>query len=687
MLSLTKRACRNLLPLIAMAILVSGMPVTQALGQDEPGSHLVDAITVENPKSDGRLELESVADFSSEGGTATIEPDSEQEESFTYEGIDTETNELIGLKRADAKDHEEESFVRAEAVETEPSPSPSPSETDPSPSPGETSASPSPTGAPSPNPSYVSISSADEPSPGPTSIPDNGSSQPAQPTPGPSPTETVTPSDQPSDADEPVNDSDASSTESSASTQSVALPDPMSVAAYILFDNPVVTGQPANDCFYWEFTAYNALMAPVTGRPSWTGVLVKTNANAAILGGNVDDLGRGIFYDCGSGGVDTLTVTMTSATATAVRESGAIDTPSACDVFNHCTYTPAAALVTPEAGTSQVGNTTLFQVQVWDHLGRPYDGTIMWGTRTGSANEGNGGSISANNGFAFFSYRGDNPGEDHITINFDPSTRFPSEIGAAVHTWAPVGADCDLLVDVCDGVSIPCADNDCVPQTVDDADCLLPISPLSDEYRDPPFDSTVLPRMAVGQSGERDMNGGTGNVAPGLKTHGSEDFPNGGFSYSRGSGTQKITISQGATTDPNCGSRGGDAGVHVTIDAESDDVYGLKARVRILNETDPDVWKFRARANITALRAGQKKFKGQGDECNAILVQEDQSWFELEVPPCKMIANTKFVRIQIRAHAFPKDARAGDWRVAGWGTVEVDWMRWTYNACGGPSCL
>ena len=211
------------------------------------------------------------------------------------------------------------------------------------------------------------------------------------------------------------------------------------------------------------------------------------------------------------------------------------------------------------------------------------------------------------------------------------------------------------------------------------ADCLLPVSPL-DEDIDEPVDSFMHPMVALGSTNRFDMNNDSNgdNVADGFIKTGSNDFPSGGYAHNQHDSQQDMTIFSSASVDPDCGARGGDVGIYRQHDAEENNVYSAKTRVRITSETDQEEVNFYARMTFHFLRANGSIIKGK--ECNQKLFREslDGSWSVLEEPACVMPDGTEGFRINVRAHAKPKNAQEGNYRVAGWGTVEVDWLEFTY---------
>lgn len=83
------------------------------------GSPLTVAMTDTDPADSEDQGLEYVTDFDTEGGTAVIEPWTDTEEVVTYEGVDEDTDELVGITRAAvAFDHPAGAFVQAGAKPT-----------------------------------------------------------------------------------------------------------------------------------------------------------------------------------------------------------------------------------------------------------------------------------------------------------------------------------------------------------------------------------------------------------------------------------------------------------------------------------------------------------------------------------------------------------------------------------------
>lgn len=83
------------------------------------GSPLAEAMTDTDPADTEDLKVERITDFDEEGGTAIAEPQTDTEEVISYEGIDEDTDELLGITRAaTAFDHPIGTFVQAGAKAT-----------------------------------------------------------------------------------------------------------------------------------------------------------------------------------------------------------------------------------------------------------------------------------------------------------------------------------------------------------------------------------------------------------------------------------------------------------------------------------------------------------------------------------------------------------------------------------------
>ncbi len=134
MLNISKAiSLKRLTALALLATLFAAGQSAHVLAQDKPqqnekGSYTLAEVTESSPAAGEALALEEVTSFRLAGGEAVLEPGTPNAETFTYVGVNTETNELTGVERPAPLAHPQGSWV--EPVEKQPSPSPSPSPTD-----------------------------------------------------------------------------------------------------------------------------------------------------------------------------------------------------------------------------------------------------------------------------------------------------------------------------------------------------------------------------------------------------------------------------------------------------------------------------------------------------------------------------------------------------------------------------
>ena len=123
---------------VVVALFVGLVPVDPGALAQDAGSNLAQEVTAPDPAEGGTLAVESVASFDPNGGEAIFEPGTAGEETFTYEGLDSSANYLVGVSRPAPGTHPIGSFVAVEQQASEPSPTPSPqpaSSPDPTPTP------------------------------------------------------------------------------------------------------------------------------------------------------------------------------------------------------------------------------------------------------------------------------------------------------------------------------------------------------------------------------------------------------------------------------------------------------------------------------------------------------------------------------------------------------------------------
>ena len=245
---------------------------------------------------------------------------------------------------------------------------------------------------------------------------------------------------------------------------------------------------------------------------------------------------------------------------------------------------------------------------------------------------------------------------------------------------------CELTYPLCGVPPLP------VPGVPDD--CSTPISPLDEDLYEPPDrPDDVGGPLVLGQEHYYGMNsdGDADGVVDGLRAHGQNDFPNAAhWDHDQYSGIQAVQIFSNAVVDHACGTRGGDVGVHKTHRASNGDIFSAQARVRIVRESDPAVTNFYVRLTFHPMRDDQSIIRNS--ECNETLWQEtpEDRWYEIS-EVCQMPASeVGNVRINVRAHARPRNGQPGpnqDFRVAGSGTLEIDWFKFSKLGCAHVSCV
>lgn len=150
--------------LVVLSLVTGLVPVDPGALAQEAGSNLAQEVTATDPADGGTLAVENVGSFDANGGEAVFEPGTSAEERFTYQGLDTSANYLVGIVRQYPNAHPSGTFVGV-IQGAEPSPSPS----------AESSPSASPTPEPSPT------EAAPETSNGPTTSGDGSSTDPPLP--------------------------------------------------------------------------------------------------------------------------------------------------------------------------------------------------------------------------------------------------------------------------------------------------------------------------------------------------------------------------------------------------------------------------------------------------------------------------------------------------------------------------
>ena len=93
---------------------------------EDSGSQLVEEVAPHEVGDNAQVRLESVAAFDPAGGDAVFEPGTTNEETFSYDTIDADTDRLLGLSRPAPASHATGTFVEAVAAPT-PTPAASPS--------------------------------------------------------------------------------------------------------------------------------------------------------------------------------------------------------------------------------------------------------------------------------------------------------------------------------------------------------------------------------------------------------------------------------------------------------------------------------------------------------------------------------------------------------------------------------
>ncbi len=119
---------RRVVSVIILAF--AGLIPLQASLAQSPGSELTEEVAAHEVGDNAQVRLEDVAAFDPAGGEAIFEPGTYNEEAFSYDSVDAETNRLIGLTRAAPLDHPLGAFVEAVGQEPPPSAEPSPAPTE-----------------------------------------------------------------------------------------------------------------------------------------------------------------------------------------------------------------------------------------------------------------------------------------------------------------------------------------------------------------------------------------------------------------------------------------------------------------------------------------------------------------------------------------------------------------------------
>ncbi|HEX2241090.1 MAG TPA: hypothetical protein VHJ82_08130, partial [Actinomycetota bacterium] len=115
--------------IIVAATLAGGLPRSFAQAS---GSELVEEVASHEYGANAQVRLKDASGFAASGGDAIFEPGTQNEEAFSYDSVDYDTNRLIGLTRPNATGHPVGSFVESLEPATDPpeeSPSPSPTPT------------------------------------------------------------------------------------------------------------------------------------------------------------------------------------------------------------------------------------------------------------------------------------------------------------------------------------------------------------------------------------------------------------------------------------------------------------------------------------------------------------------------------------------------------------------------------
>lgn len=324
--------------LATIALVAQVGPLAHA--QEDSEAHLAQNVTSSSPANGESVALDSVAAFSPEGGNAIFDPNNAFAETFSYTGVDSENNALLGLQRPDPRDHPSESVVSPV------------DEGAPSPSPASTSASePSPTSEPQPDPE-TSVASEPSESTSSQGSGSDGSASASESEPDDSGT-----GPESAEVDRCDVLENATGEDICAIIDGLPLPDECTILRHdqsiegcidaigdvdllevitrVAFDDVYLeTGTPG--CGWAGFTAYNANLQPARGGQSYV-VTATTEATASIpqrWQGNLDGSGRGVVYYCPPPGIlmypikVTFTATVQGVSGVAVRTW--VDNPNNC---------------------------------------------------------------------------------------------------------------------------------------------------------------------------------------------------------------------------------------------------------------------------------------------------------------------------------------------------------------------
>lgn len=99
--------------ILAGALVTGDVPDASAT---ESGSYITEEMTETHPAAGGSLQINSVTQFDPNGGTAVVDPGTDDQESLVYSGVSDQENSLIGVERDRALGHDMGSVIRPVAA-------------------------------------------------------------------------------------------------------------------------------------------------------------------------------------------------------------------------------------------------------------------------------------------------------------------------------------------------------------------------------------------------------------------------------------------------------------------------------------------------------------------------------------------------------------------------------------------
>ncbi len=119
---------------LAVAVIAGTLSAEGAVSFAEgSGSELVEEVAPHEVGDNAQVRLDSVSAFDPDGGDALFEPGTTNEETFSYDAVDPDTNRLLDLTRPYPATHAVGTFVEAVGSPA-PTPTPQPSESPAAPS-------------------------------------------------------------------------------------------------------------------------------------------------------------------------------------------------------------------------------------------------------------------------------------------------------------------------------------------------------------------------------------------------------------------------------------------------------------------------------------------------------------------------------------------------------------------------